>query len=148
LGTDRQGMTKPTSICEWPARTAEAVCVDDGGRWGQGLVASAVTHQHLENGAVPTRDALCRALQYCGSACILLLCGSQNLHWINYVNSSIKGINPSSSKCKNSYGFKFKEVSHSRQVNLDAFPRQNVLRAMDTGSTVMAMPPVCVHLAP
>lgn len=32
--------------------------------------------------------------------------------------------------------FKFEEVSYSRQLNLDAFPRQNVLQAMDTVNTV------------
>ena len=129
LGTGSQGMTKPTSSCERPAGTAEAICVDDGGEAGLG------SRQHLLLRLASfyelvwyQQDALlCRALQYRSSACVLLLRGSKNLRRVNDDNCSITGINPSSSKRKNSYGFKFKEASHSRQGNLDAFPRQSVL---------------------
>lgn len=53
LGTGSQGMTKPTSSCEGPARTAGAVCVGGGGTWDEGLAAFAATRWLVGAGVIP-----------------------------------------------------------------------------------------------
>lgn len=64
---------------------------------------------------VPTRCSF--ALWDRSPACVLLLRGGKALCRINYINYSIKGINPASCQGKNSCGLSFEEVSRSSQVN-------------------------------
>lgn len=72
LGTGSQGMTKPTSSCERPAGAAGSVCVGDGGKWDEGLAASAATLWLLGNGTVPTRLPGCAG--HCCAAGQLAFC--------------------------------------------------------------------------
>lgn len=90
---------------------------------------------------VPYCAGICSAIaQFVFCSCVV---GTQ----VHYVNCTIRGQNLSSCMCENSCGFKFKIVSHSRQINLDAFPRQNVLQAMDAVNTRMALLLVWMRLA-
>lgn len=58
---------------------------------------------------------------------------------VRYGNCAAGGQNLSSCMGENSCGFKFQIVSYSRQVNLGAFPRQNVLQAVVAVNTRMAL---------
>lgn len=75
-----------------------------------------VTHQLLGGGFVPTRcltvqgTAVPRRVQFVFCSCVV---GTQ----VNDASYDIRGQNPSSCKCENSYSLKFKIVSRFRQIN-------------------------------
>lgn len=75
-----------------------------------------VTRQLLGGGFVPTRcltvqgTAVPRTVQFVFCSCVV---GTQ----VNDASYDIRGQNPSSCKCENSYSLKFKIVLHFWQIN-------------------------------
>lgn len=106
-----------------------------------------VTHQLLGSGFVPTRcltvqgTAVPRTVQFVFCSCVV---GTQ----VNDASYDIRGQNPSSCKCENSYSLKFKIVSHFRQINKSrCISRAKGLASHRRCNTVMIVPLVWMRLA-